>query len=488
MLMKVSFRGHRSRAGKFGLRFSETSMVFIRSIIISAASGFFLTGCPSMPDPKAEGAAGGIGIPDGYRSGRAPVPELVDSLGEVFKDAELVKQIRLSQKYNPDLDAAAARLEEAGFNTRSARAVFFPSLTATAGANRSKTNSAGAGFDFGSSITDRFSASLDAQWEVDVWGRIRAGVIAAEASRESVAAEYAAASQSIAAQTAQAWFDLVAATKLRDLADERLKTFQSTVDLVNRRFELGTADLGDLSLAETDVENARSEISGLQNARDQAARQLATLTGAYPDSEKSASGWPAMKDSVAAGIPSTLLEVRPDIFAAYMRIVAADANVKVAHRDLFPQFSLTASGGQQSSALSDLAKSNFNVWSVAANLSGPVIDGGSRRAELGAANARAKQALAAYRSTVLNAFREVENALGSELYLRKQEDATSKALAAARTAEERTLRNYESGLVEILSVLEATRRRFAAEESLINLRNLRYQNRVALALALGKAY
>jgi multidrug efflux system outer membrane protein len=117
-----------------------------------------------------------------------------------------------------------------------------------------------------------------------------------------------------------------------------------------------------------------------------------------------------------------------------------------------------------------------------------LIDGGRRRAELGAANARAKQALASYRSTVLNAFREVENALGSELYLKQQESSTAKALEAARTAEERTLRNYESGLVEILTVLDTKRRRFAAEESLINLRNLRYQNRVALALALGKAY
>jgi len=441
-----------------------------------------------MPGSKADGAADGLGIPASYRSGRAPVPDLVASLGDVFNDSELRKQMRLSQKYNPDLDAAAARLEEAGFNTRNAQAALFPSLTANAGANRGKTNSAGAGFNFGSTITERYSASLDAQWEVDIWGRIRAGVVAAEANRESVAAEYAAASQSIAAQSAQAWFNLVAETKLRDLAGERLKTFQSTVDLVNRRFELGTADLGDLSLAETDVETARTEISARKNARDQAARQLSALTGAYPDAGKSASVWPSMKNSVAAGIPSTLLEVRPDIFAAYMRIVAADANVKVAHQDLFPRFTLTASGGQQSSALRDLADSNFNVWSVAANLSAPLIDGGSRRAELGAANARAKQALAIYRSTVLNAFREVENSLGSEFYLKQQESSTIKALEAARTAEERTLRNYESGLVEILTVLDATRRRFAAEESLIILRNLRYQNRVALALALGKAY
>lgn len=443
-----------------------------------------LAGCASMPGRKTDQAREGLKVPQSYHSGRAAVPELVGSLGNVFGDAGLKKQLKLAQEHNPELAAAAARLEEAGFDTRVATAGFFPSLTGNAGVGRSNNPAGG----FGAGVSNRFNASLDVQWEVDVWGRIRSGAVAAGAERDAVAAEYAAASQSIAAQTAQAWFDLVATTKLKSLAEERLSSFQSTVNLVERRFELGTADLGELSLAKTDVENARSEINARQDARDQSARRLATLAGKYPDARMSAIEWPSLKRGVAAGLPSTLLELRPDIYAAYMRILAADANVKVAHRDLFPQFSLTAAGGQQSTALSQLAKSNFSVWSIAANLSAPILDGGARRAELGAANARAKQALANYHSTVLNAFREVENALGSELYLARQEQATTQALAAARTAEERTLRNYESGLVEILTVLDAKRRRFDAEGNLIQLKNLRYQNRVTLGLALGKAY
>ncbi|MGJ8632943.1 MAG: TolC family protein, partial [Luteolibacter sp.] len=268
----------------------------------------------------------------------------------------------------------------------------------------------------------------------------------------------------------------------------QLKSFSDTYDLVNRRFELGTSDLGALSLAKTDVENSRSAVEAAKDNRDQAARLLATLTGAYPDASASAGGWPSLNRSVKSGLPSALLLVRPDVQAAYRRILAADANVKVAYTDLFPSFSLTASGGRQSSSLRDLANSNFNVWSIAANLSAPIIDGGALRAELGAANARAKQALASYRSTVLNAFREVEDGLGSEVSLKRQEAATASALDAAQKAEDRSLRNFESGLNDILDVLETKRRRFAAEEALINLKNLRFQNRVALALALGKAY
>lgn len=463
-------------------------MRVLQTAVICLGTNLLLTSCPYLPNAKAGGRDGGLEVPGGYRSGRSPSPELVNSLSNVFSDSSLKKQIRLSQQRNPDLEAAAARLEEAGFNTRSARAGLFPSLTGNVGGSRSQSNSAGGGFSFGSVITERYNASLDAQWEVDVWGKIRAGVSAAEANRQAAAADYVAAKQSIAAQTAQAYFDLVAATGLRDLAGRRLDSFQRTLDLVNRRFELGTADLGELDLAKTDVENAKAAINERKNSRDQSARRLAALTGAYPDASLGADSWPSLRRSVDAGIPSTLLMGRPDIASAYQVILAADSNVKVAHADLFPSFSLTASGGQQSGELRSLSNSDFTVWSIAANLTAPIIDGGRRRAELGAANARAKQALANYRSTVLNAFREVENGLGSELYLKRQEVATESALSSAKSAEDRSLRNYESGLVEILTVLDATRRRFSAEESLINLRNLRFQNRVALALALGKAY
>lgn len=464
------------------------NMNIFRTAAVCLGVNLLLVSCPYLPGAKAGGRDDGLGVPGDYGSGRPVGPELVDSLGSVFNDSGLKKQMRLSQSRNPDLEAAAARLEEAGFNTRSARAGLFPSLTGNSGGNRTQTNSAGVGFDFGSVITQRQNASLDAQWEVDVWGKIRAGASAAAANRDAAAADYEAAKQSIAAQTAQAYFDLVATTHLRDLASRQLESYQSTLDLVNRRFELGTADLGELGLAKTDVENAKASINGRKNSRDQAARQLAALTGVYPDASLGANSWPSLLRSVKAGIPSTLLMRRPDIYSAYQRILAADSNVKVAYADLFPSFGLTASGGQQSGELNDLANSNFTVWSIAANLTAPILDGGRRRAELGASNARAKQALATYRSTVLNSFREVENGLGSELYLKKQEDATSNALSSAKNAEERSLRNYESGLVEILTVLDAKRRRFSAEESLINLRNLRFQNRVALALALGKAY
>ena len=191
-------------------------------------------------------------------------------------------------------------------------------------------------------------------------------------------------------------------------------------------------------------------------------------------------------NSVPPGVPSDVLLQRPDIDAAYQRLRAADSRIKVAHADLFPSFPLTASGGASSNVLTSLASSSFDSWSLLASFSAPIFDAGQRRAERGAAGKRAEQALAAYQSTVLTAFKEVEDALGSERLLRQQESARLKALDAARSAETRSRRDYEAGISDLLTLLEAQRRVFSTEDQTISIHRLRLQNRVALALALGK--
>jgi len=456
--------------------------VAMRAAVITVGSALLLcSACVTKPGSLSAKANKGLEIPKRYDASQAPVLEVKSGLLALFPDAQMRLYVERALKYNPDLKASAARLEEAGFNMRKAYAPLIPSLSIGGDAARSQSL-----FNDTKSRASRYSAGLDTQWEIDVWGRVRAGVSAAASDRDAVFADHASASESIAAQTMQAYFNLVAAEKLLGLSQRRLSSFQKSYQLVKNRFEAGTGNLGDLDLAQTDVQNAQAQLSGRKNSRDQAARQLAVLTGSYPDAKASASSWPSLRNGVRAGIPSTLLMKRPDIDAAYQRIRAADSRVTVAHRDLYPRFSLTASGGNQSDALKSLADENFNVWAIAGNLTAPLIDGGQRKAELGAANARAKQALANYRSTVLNAFREVENALGSELYLLREEGSTRKALTAARSAEAHILRSYETGLVEILTLLDTRRRSFTTEEALINTRALRYKNRVVLALALGK--
>lgn len=454
--------------------------------LIASLALLCLGSCVDMPgsvSADVDRKLGALHIPKRYDATPPPVMAVRSGLLSIFKDSRLHAHVKKALDHNPDLRASAAQLEEAGFSVTRVNAERLLQLSANGSASRAQTV-----FGDSKSKGSTYSPSLDAQWELDVWGRIRSGVTAASRDFDAAEADYTAARESIAAQTMQAYFELVAAEKLLALSKRRLASFQSSFDLVDRRFEQGLGGLADIHLARTDVENTKSQVALRVDSRDQAARGLAALTGAYPDlsASHSVGSWPSLKGGVKSGVPSELLMKRPDIDAAYQRIRAADSRVKVAHRDLYPRFNLTASGGRSSSVLNDLFESNFNVWSVVASVSAPLIDGGERRAELGAANARAKQALANYQATVLNAFREVENALGSERQLRIQEQSTASALTASRSAEARVLRDYESGLVEILTLLDTQRRSFITEESLIDITLQRYSNRVSLALALGK--
>ncbi|MGB2402363.1 MAG: efflux transporter outer membrane subunit [Akkermansiaceae bacterium] len=423
----------------------------------------------------------GINIPKRYDASTPPVPDVKVTLLGLFDDKQLDFYVAKALQNNPNLKSSLARLEESGFEVTKAKSSFLPALDVNGSASSSQNS-----FRDVRSREERYALGLDAQWEIDVWGRIRAGVRATARNRDALLADHASARQSIAAQTMQAYFDLVAEDQLLELSQRRLDSFEQTFQLVERRFESGTEDLGDLDLARTDLENTRAQFAVRQNLRARAARQLALLCGIYPDAKSAAGGWPVMTRGVQVGLPSTLFLNRPDIDAAYQRIRAADSNVKVAHRDIYPRFSLTASGGGQSSTLKDIADSNFSVWSIAGNLAAPIFDGGRRKAEWGAANARAKEAWANYQATVLNAFREVENALGSEVYLYRQEQSLANALKAARSAESRIRRNYETGLTEILTLLDTQRRAFNTEQVFIDTKAMRYKNRVTLALALGK--
>ena len=439
--------------------------------------GLLFASC-AAPDPFAPGAASSLEIPVRYDASAPPAPKVAESLLGLFDDARLRSAVRQTLARNPDLKGALARMEEAGFNTRKTAAARYPSLDANAGAGRSSLPAFG---EAGS-----YDLSLDARWELDVWGRIRANVQASAADQAAAAADYESARQSLAAQTMQVWFDLVGSEKRLALGYRRLASFEDTYQLVSRRYELGTTTLGNLELARTDLENGRADIRQLEDNRDRAARNVRLITGVYPDSGLTADTWASLSRSVPAGVPSDLLRQRPDVDAAYQRIRAADSRIKVAHADLFPSFALTGSAGRSSNLLADLGSSSFDSWSALASLSAPIFDAGQRKAELGASGKRAEQALANYQSVVLAAFKEVEDALGSERLLRQQETARLQALDAARSAESRTRRDYEAGITDLLTLLEAQRRVFATEDDTISLHRSRLQNRVSLALALGK--
>ena len=450
------------------------------NINILALGGLLIfSGCVSVPENRADRTEEADKLPENYSAEAFPQLEIVDSLLNLFNDEDVTRYTQLALENNPDLLRAYAQMEEAGFNFQKTRGNQFPSVSANASPSRSSSATRATG--------NTYSASLDARWEVDVWGELRSRTDASQADLAAAEANFEARRQSLAAQTMQSWFDLLAATQLLDLAERQRDSFASIHRLVERRYERGTATITEVELAHTDAADARADFIARTNDRDQSARALKALIGIYPDATITAGlNWPALNRTVPSDLPSELLLTRPDIIAAFQNIRASDARTQAAYADLFPSFTLTASGGRSSDTLADLGRSAFDVWSLAAQITAPIYEGGSRRAEVGAAEQRAEQAYQNYRSVVLNAFREVEDALNSETSLAREESARLEALYAARRAEAKSLRDYESGLIDLLDLLQTQRRVFTNEIQTINLHRARLSNRVSLALALGK--
>jgi len=449
--------------------------------------GLLLTGCVTKAPDAETRRETSFPIPETYEAAvaasRDQATPLADSLLALFGDPVLSNQVQQALNQNPGLLLTQARIAEAHYLAEQSGGGKKPTLSASGGAARLK-------FLPNTSSANRFKLGLDASWEVDVWGRIGAFETAADYNVEALRADLSAARESVAAQFMQAWFDRITQQQLLDLTERRIASFERTEDLIQERFEFGTGDLGDLDSAKTDTELAKADLPRQTEAVAKAERGMRGLIGGYPNAGAMQAGegtpiLPELESEIAAGLPSSLLLNRPDIRAAYQRILAADQRVVVASADRVPGLVLTGSLGQQSEALKNLIKSGFDVWSIASQLSAPIFDAGRLEMAERAAEARVAQAIHQYDGTVLGAFEEVENALGSEEALKQEQAQVILALEAARKAEEKIRGDYENGLSDILLLLDIQRRIFTTEERLINLQNNRLKNRIGLGLALG---
>lgn len=451
-------------------------MILRLILALSLLAPLALSGCLSKSQWSRKPP---LEVPDSFASEDTSEVDIKTSLLQLFAHPQLDDAVAQALEFNPDLLQARARLDEVAYSLRKTKSFQLPTLDATGGVGRSDTVVA--------DPDNFYTANFDARWEVDIWGKLRNAVQASKADLAEAEANYRLAQQSLVGQTMQAWFTLVSSEKLLQLDKRRIAAFESTEKLVSRRFDLGESTLTELNLALSDLENARADLQRTSDNRDKAARNLQTLMGAYPlDLYEKPLEWPTLSASIAADLPSDLLIVRPDIVAAYQAVIAADARVSLTQKDIFPSFRLTANGGRRSSELEDLADSAFNSWTALASLAVNLFDGGARRADIGAASKRAEQAYYRYQTIVLNALREVENAIGSENYLAQEESSRHAALKAARSSLDRAQRDYESGLISILSLLETQQRVFNTERQTITLKASRLNNRVSLALALGK--
>ncbi|MCG8456542.1 MAG: efflux transporter outer membrane subunit [Holophagales bacterium] len=456
-----------------------TARVFAGLFLAAVASG-----CASGSSPEAASAAvfRETGPPPDQWLGDAEAGEVQVDWISSFDDAVLAELVREAQEHNKNLRAAAANVSRARALAAQAGAALEPAVSVNAGANRS-------GNAASSTQVDKLSLGLDISWEVDVWGRIEAGRRAAVASAEAAEADFRFARYSLAGGVARAYFVAIEAGLQASVAEETVEALEETLRIVELRYEEGMVGAQDLALARSDLASSRDRLVVVQGSRRDALRSLEILLGRYPGAELEVRpSLPAVPSRPPAGLPSELLERRPDLISAERRVAAAFDAVEQAKAARLPSVSLSGTIGGSSNALSNLLDPANVAWRVGTSLLAPLFDGGTRRAQVEIATAEQEQALAAYGQAALEAFGEVEQALDLDQVLGQRLDELAVASREAKEAYRIATLRYEEGETDLLEVLNVRQRVFSADNSLVSVERQLLTQRVDLHLALGGAW
>lgn len=452
------------------------------------------SGCMTAPQREAQDIA--VSLPHEW-SGSSDVSEPVQPRWiEVFGDPVLSALVDRALADNFDLKSAAARVEAAIAQARIDGFDLWPQLSFAPGYQYAQIRSAG----FGSAKYSVFEALFNLSWELDVWGRIRAFREAAIQEVGAASADLQAARLSLAARVAQSYFTLLEAELQTRVAEQSVGDRSIIVELVRGRFERGPARGLDVRLALTDLADARSQLAQAKNQVQLITRQLEILLGRYPggslqevaatvsvpsDSSTQEISLPDPPPALPAGLPSELLTRRPDIIAAFDRLRAADARLESAKKMRLPRIALTAGGGTRGSELADLIDPRATVWNIFAGALQPLFVGGRIDGTIQFNEARVEEAFNRYQEIALNAFREVEQALAAEEWLRAQEQALREAVQQTEASRELALYSYRQGFIQILTLLDSYRSTLNAQSAHLAVQRQLLSNRIHLYLALG---
>jgi len=435
-----------------------------------------LPACMTTPERQAEPEAGVA--PAAWTALPATVQQgAVAGWLHSFNDAPLANLVSTALAGNNDLRAAAARVKQAQALVRSEGAARLPQLQFVPGVDYADRADDGEN-DTGS----RWSLPFNLSWELDVWGRIGNLQQAARLEADAVETDWHGAVLSLAARTAQGCFELAEARQRVQVVQESIAERRALVDLLQGRFNLGLAEGLDLSLALTDLSDAQAELKDAGNGIQLSARRLQVLLGRYPSADLAAcTRLPDLPNALPAGLPSELLSRRPDVTAAFVRLRSQDQRWAGARKALLPKFTLAAAGD----AVADLSDPRAAAWNLALGLIQPLYAGGRLHADIDLNAAKSEEALHLYRETVLTAFRETEQSLAAEDWLKGREQALAETVKKTETSRSLAIYAYRNGSVDILTLLDSYRSTLIARTALLDARLRLLNNRVDLYLALG---
>lgn len=439
-------------------------------------------GCASSPE---QAPTPDIQEPPEWTAGPIGVEGTPEAWLQDFEDPILTALVQEALVNNADLKSTAAKFDQSIAEARIAGADRRPSAGLGLNGTRQKISTFGP-TSTGGVRFENYNLSLDVSWELDLWGRLFDRTSAAIAQAEASQAELEAARMSLAAQVARAWFNYKAAAEQLALATRTAETYIENLKTGEARFRKGLSEGINLRRTRTQKASAIADVATRKRTLDRAARALEVLLGRYPAASlESGTGLPELPAAIPTGLPSDLLNRRPDLIAAERRLAAADKELLASKKERLPKISLTASGGSSSQEFKNLLDSNFSVWSLGANLAQPIFQGGRIRAGIDRRAALRDQTLANYRATALRAFLEVESTLAAESFLKHEQTQLYLAASEAAAAEKLAKQGYYNGTSEFIVWLDAQRTADSVNSRLIATRNLLLQNRVDLYLALG---
>jgi len=401
---------------------------------------------------------------------------------EVFNDPQLnalEEQLVIS---NQNIALAEAQYRQAQALLQGAQAGFYPDVTGSV----SKTRSSSGSNSSSKGVTSTNTLSLNASWEIDLWGKIRRSAESSKASLAASEADLEAARLSAQSQLAIGYFQLYVADADKTSLDNSVKAYQQFLDLTKNRLAAGVASPADVAQAETQLKTTQVQALAKGVQRAQLEHAIAVLLGKAPAdfSLAKVEKVPVLPD-IPAGVPSQLLERRPDIASAERRVAAANAQIGVAKAAYFPDLTLSAAGGYASSSFANWLSLPNRFWSVGPQLAMTLFDGGLRKSKTDQAIALYDQSVATYRQTVLAGFQEVEDNLVALRLLEDQARLQGEAVKAAHTSQTITENQYKAGTASYLEVVTTQATALAAERADFDILNQRLTAAVTLIQALG---
>ena len=453
-------------------------------LISVAVAALLLSGCQSIwPDyqrPK-------VAVPKAYdQQADQANSHLSNTWWMLYQDQVLNDLVAKALQNNSDIKLAVARIEESDAVLREVGAALFPQIDLNSAASRTRATTTGATPVLANNPRSNFNAQLRTSFELDFWGKLSRTKEAARAQALSTRYAKDTVALSLASLVASNYLLIRSLDSQLLVTQVSLKSREESLALTQRRLEGGVASALDVQQAEVARENLSAQLSDLNRLRALSLHQLTVLTGDVELNIASAdiTSLP-IPPSPPAGLPSALLESRPDVRQAEEQMVAANANIAVAKAALYPSISLTAGFGAESMQLGDVLKSASRIWTGGLSLNLPIFDAGKMSARVDQASAKQKQVLASYEGVLLNAFREVNDALVSLRLQTEREVALNKAQVAAQKALQISENRYQSGYSAYLEVLDAQRVYNDAALTFIQSRQARLVATVSLFKALG---